>query len=167
MAFDFNADEVFEMAERIERNGAAFYRKAATGASDDESRSFLLDLAAMEDDHLKTFSQMRQSLSRQEQESAVFDPDNENVLYLRAHADGQVFDMKADPSEFLEGGRTMRETLRKAIELEKDSIVFYLGIKEMVPERLGRGHVEDVIKQEMGHIALLSEKLRSEQQEIR
>ena len=29
----FNADEVFEMAEQIERNGAAFYRKAAQGAA--------------------------------------------------------------------------------------------------------------------------------------
>ena len=28
MAFVFNADEVFEMAEQIERNGAAFYRLA-------------------------------------------------------------------------------------------------------------------------------------------
>ena len=25
----FNADEILEMAQRIERNGAAFYRKAA------------------------------------------------------------------------------------------------------------------------------------------
>ena len=29
MAFDFNADEIYEMAQQIERNGAAFYRKAA------------------------------------------------------------------------------------------------------------------------------------------
>jgi hypothetical protein len=29
MSYDFNADDVFEMAEQIERNGAVFYRKAA------------------------------------------------------------------------------------------------------------------------------------------
>ena len=28
----FNADEVFEMAEKIEKNGADFYRKAAEKA---------------------------------------------------------------------------------------------------------------------------------------
>ncbi len=27
----FNADEIFEIAEQIERNGAAFYRRAAEG----------------------------------------------------------------------------------------------------------------------------------------
>ena len=29
MAYDFNADEIFEMAIRIEANGAQFYRKKA------------------------------------------------------------------------------------------------------------------------------------------
>jgi len=29
MSYDFNADEVFEMAEQIERNGVRFYREAA------------------------------------------------------------------------------------------------------------------------------------------
>ena len=29
MGLDFNADEVFEIAEQIERNGAEFYRTAA------------------------------------------------------------------------------------------------------------------------------------------
>ena len=159
MEITFNADEVYEIAEQIERNGAAFYRKAAEGAPDEENRSFLLELAAMEDEHEKTFSEMRREFSTQEKESTVFDPDNQMALYLRAHADGKVFDVKADPCEFLEGGKTMREIIKKAIELEKDSIVFYLGMKEMVPERLGKGRIEDIIKQEMGHITLLSEKL--------
>ena len=29
MGIDFNADEVFEIAEQIERNGAKFYRNVA------------------------------------------------------------------------------------------------------------------------------------------
>ena len=35
MGITFNANEVFEMAEEIERNGAKFYRQAAEKASDD------------------------------------------------------------------------------------------------------------------------------------
>ncbi|MBF0205078.1 MAG: rubrerythrin, partial [Desulfamplus sp.] len=30
MAYNFNADEIFKVAIRIEENGAAFYRKAAS-----------------------------------------------------------------------------------------------------------------------------------------
>ena len=53
----------------------------------------------------------------------------------------------------------MVEILKSAIEAEKDSIVFYLGMKEAVPENLGKGRIETIIKEEMGHIRLLSKEL--------
>ena len=34
MSTKFSADEIYEMAEQIERNGAAFYRKAAASFDD-------------------------------------------------------------------------------------------------------------------------------------
>ncbi|HRS71257.1 MAG TPA: ferritin family protein, partial [Anaerohalosphaeraceae bacterium] len=63
MAITFNADEIFEMAEEIERNGAAFYREAAAKASREDIKKMLLDLAAMEEGHEQTFAQMRKKLS--------------------------------------------------------------------------------------------------------
>ncbi|MBU1195303.1 MAG: hypothetical protein KKE62_15610 [Proteobacteria bacterium] len=42
MTYDFNAAEAFEMAIQIEKNGAAFYRKAASlqkEGSDDNTES--------------------------------------------------------------------------------------------------------------------------------
>lgn len=83
------------------------------------------------------------------------------MLYLQAMADGYVFDIRSDPSELLTGKETLADILRTAIGLEKDSIVFYLGIRDMVPERLGRDKVNDIIKQEMSHITILSKKLSS------
>ncbi|GAH47433.1 unnamed protein product [marine sediment metagenome] len=55
MGITFNADEIFEMAEEIERNGAKYYREAAEKASDKKTKQMLLDMAAMEDEHLETF----------------------------------------------------------------------------------------------------------------
>jgi len=161
MSIQFNADEVFEMAEQIERNGAKFYRKAAKGAEDAGTEKFLLELAAMEDDHEKTFASMRAALSPQERTSTVFDPEGEAGMYLQAMAGGYVFDMRVDPAELLTGQETLPEVLRTAIGLEKDSIVFYLGMKEMVPERLGKDKITGIIKEEMGHITTLSNKLAS------
>ena len=57
MANNFNVDEVLEMAEEIERNGGAFYRKAASNASDKETGNLLLEMAEMEDGHLKVFQE--------------------------------------------------------------------------------------------------------------
>lgn len=48
-----------------------------------------------------------------------------------------------------------------AIGLEKDSIVFYLGMKEAVPQRSGRDKIEGIIKEEMRHMATLSRELET------
>jgi rubrerythrin len=89
----------------------------------------------------------------------VPDPYGEAILYVRGMADGHVFDVRKDPSERLTGKETMEDILRTAIGLEKDSIVFYLGIKEIVPERLSKQRIDDIIKEEMGHIAILSQEM--------
>ena len=51
MSYDFSANEVFEMAEQIERNGALFYKSAAEGTTDRSAKDFLLGLSAMEEQH--------------------------------------------------------------------------------------------------------------------
>jgi len=157
MPMPFNADEVFEMAEQIERNGAKFYRAAAGKFPD--VRQMLLDLAAMEDEHLKTFQTMRAELSASQTEPPVFDPDNQAQMYLQVMADGHVFDVKADPTEKLTGQETMPDILKTAIGLEKDSIAFYVGLKECVPYKAGKDKVEAIIKEEMSHIAILNKKM--------
>ena len=91
MSYDFNADDVFEMAEQIEKNGAIFYRQAAADVSEEDAKTFLLDLAAMEDDHEKTFSTMRKTLSEKEKTTTVFDPNGEAAGYLKALADTRIF----------------------------------------------------------------------------
>jgi len=158
MSINFSADEIFEMAEQIERNGAKFYRRAAEGSFEEGCKRKLLELADMEVSHEKTFAAMRAELSRKETKPVVFDPYGEAALYLQAMADGYVFDVNADPSENL-AGKSIEEILKTAIELEKDSIVFYLGLRDMVPENLGKGKVEKIIKEEMGHVTLLSGEL--------
>jgi rubrerythrin len=161
MTISISADGVLEIAEQIERNGARFYRRASQGFSDPRARELLLDLAIMEDGHERVFAAMRADLSLQERDSTVPDPYAEAVLHLGGMADGPLLDVMADPSERLTGKETMEEILRTAIGLEKDSLVYYLGIKTMVPERLGRDKIDAVIEQEMGHIAMLTKELAS------
>ncbi len=165
MTFDFNADEIFAMAEQIEINGAKFYRKMADNISDVPIRQLFLDFAAMEDDHKKVFADLRAKLSDQERESRVFDPEGESAQYLQALADIRVFDKKAEDSFSLSGGLDEPEKLRDvfwgAISREKESIVFYLGLKGLVPENLGRNKIDDIIREEMKHLRLLSNELAS------
>jgi len=159
MGFPFNEEEILEMAAQIERNGARFYRRAAEGNMDPQKRQLLLDLAAMEDDHERVFASMRGDLSEEKPEETAFDPEGQAALYLRSIADEHVFDVKADPVKLLSGEDTLEDILMIAMGMEKDSITFYLGMKDLVPERLGKDRIDGIIKEEMNHLASLSHEL--------
>ena len=162
MSYYFNADEIFEMAEQIEKNGAKFYRRAAKQTTSPDIRQFLLDLAAMEDGHEKLFASMRADMLKQGQAVTVdpiFDPEGEAGLYLRAMADGHIFDVRANPDEDLTGEESMEDIFQLAIGREKDSVVFYVGMKDMVSKKLGKDKIDGIIKEEMSHVTMLSREL--------
>lgn len=165
MSFQFNADEIFEMAEQIERNGARFYRKAARMVEGEKITKLLLDLAVWEDGHEKVFAALREGLTASERQPTTFDPDHESSLYLRAMADGHVFDVQLDPADLLTGKETGAEILKLALGQEKDSIVFYLGLKEMIAESGSKEKIDKIIAEEMRHIGFLNReasRLRNE-----
>ena len=128
MSITFNADEIFEMAEQIERNGAAFYREAAQKAPDVDTKKMMLDLGAMEEGHEKTFAQMRKELSAGEKEPTIYDPHNEAAQYLQTMADFHGTEGKAGPLDKLTGNESMEELLKIALQAEKDSIAFMLSL---------------------------------------
>lgn len=153
MANEFNANDIFEIAKQIEINGAKFYREAANRVDEAPHKDFLLGLAVMEDSHEQTFADMQKDLGDAETVATAFDPEDENALYLKALADTRVFFEKDQPES------TMKGILTAAIGAEKDSIAFYLGMKELVSEKLGKSKIDDIIKEEMRHIQMLAAKL--------
>jgi rubrerythrin len=159
MSVTFNADEVFEMAEQIERNGTKFYREAAANASDRQIKDMFLRFASMEDTHLRTFQQMRKSLSEREKEETTFDPEGEASLYLQALADSRGFEGRKSSRVKLTGQESTQELFDIAIAAEKNSVLYYVGLKELVPAEAGRDKVEAIIREEIGHLAELRRQL--------
>ncbi len=150
----FNIDEAFRIAVQIEANGVKFYNKAAENSTDSKVKQYFLELADMEKEHIKIFTQMRKEFG--EKQDDFLDPFEEVKAYLRAFVDGKVFSLDEDPSEKLTGHETYKDILSIAINLEKESIVFYLGIKKMIPEDFGKDKINKILDEEMQHIALLS-----------
>ncbi len=161
MSISFNAIEVFEIAERVERNSVKFYRRAAEAISDQDLSEILLSLAEFEKEHEKTFADMRKQISNKEWDLITFDPENEMSLYLRTIADSHIFDPKKDPGEQLKGKKTPEDILKFAVKSEKDSIIFYLGLKKFVPAKAGKDKVDEIIQEEMEHIAELNKRLEA------
>ncbi len=161
MPITFNADEIFEIAEQIERNGVKFYRKAADNAPDKEIKQMLLEMADMEAGHLGTFEHMRRHLTRREKAETVFDPDNEASLYLQTMAEAHGSEGRKSPTEELTGTESIEEILKIALNAEKDSVIYYFGLRSFVPPKAGRDKVAAIIAEEIEHITTLNRKLAS------
>ena len=155
----YSVDEIFEMAEQIERNGGRFYRAAAEKFP--AVRELLLRLAEWEDAHVKTFAAMRVELATGEARPPVYDPDDQMQMYVRAMADGHIFNPKADPDERVADTDTPEDILHLAINVERDSIAFYTGLKRSVTQAEGKDKVEAIIKEEISHVAILTKELEA------
>ena len=162
MSFAFSADEIFKLAERIEKNGAEFYRRAAEAASCGNAQKVFTELAAMEDAHEQIFADLRKELSASEKSSGTFDPEGEAEQYLASLANSRVF---TDPESPLAGPVTacsdelLKDIYKFALSREKDSIAFYLGMRDLVATEAGKCKVDDIIREEMHHVRTLTEAL--------
>lgn len=148
------AEDVFTMAIRIEENGNAFYAGAASRTQDAQAKKLFEDLARMEEGHIKAFKALR-SMLPDLFAGTVWDPEGLAESYLQASADTHVFTVEAAKSR-LEKGMTPAQVLDVAIQFEKDSVVFFLGMKELLPDTKGKGEIDRLIMAEMDHIRMLS-----------
>ncbi len=159
MADSYDAREIFDMAVEIERRGAEYYRKASEQASDRKIKEFMLELAKMEEKHLETFTAMKQEFLGENGHMEVVDPDDEMSRYLEQIASAHGWEGKASPVKEFTGNETLQEILTRAIAAEKDSINFYVGLKESVNTQKGRDEVDEIIREEISHVAKLNDYL--------
>ncbi len=157
MSLRFNADEIFSMAVQIERNGQAFYQKAADMQKDEATRDYFLNLVDMEKEHVATFQKMKEQFSDAGESMDLYD---EAGAYLAAMADGYKVEGSPRVTAALTGNETIEEVLRLAIGLEKDAVLFYLGMKDVVPETLGKDKVDFIIEEEKQHLVMLTAELK-------
>lgn len=158
MTRKFNAIEVFEIAEQIERNGAAFYHKAAELFEDSDVGELFTRLADWEVKHEAVLADMRKALAAQPAELLTFDPE-ETPLDAKAMAGLASFGLQTDPSRELAGCKTRADALKLALQKEKDTVVYYTGLKEFVRLAAVRDEISDIIREELRHIRIVNQSL--------
>lgn len=152
MADIFGSSEIVEMGIQIEKNGKDFYDTLAGQSQDEKAKGIFKYLAAEEEKHIATFQKMLDAVNK-------YDPPEsypgEYFAYMRALASEHVFTEENKGEEIAKGIKSDREAVDMGIKLEKDSMVFYEGIKKVVPE--GQHKVIDaLIAQETEHFNQLS-----------
>jgi len=75
--------------------------------------------------------------------------------YCASMADMHVF----NDAEIKDGD--LESILHRALRAEKDTIAFFAGMMYLIPENLGRNQVDNIIKEEIGHINILTKKLQN------
>lgn len=158
-AIFYNANEVFEMAIQIERNGEQFYAKAAESVQDTKAKNLLRQLRDMESEHQSVFKQLYQRWSDDTLQSFHFDPEGHLGLYLKAAADSHVFHQNLSIEQIFGSSPTLEKILETALRFEEDSVTFFLGMQSLIPDELGKTKIAHLILEEQGHIQFITQNL--------
>ena len=153
MALTFSASELINIAIGIEGRGIAFYDTMARSTENAEARDIFQCLADMERTHVHIFQGMLGETDKyQPQESYA----GEYAAYLQALVDSAVFTDDSITSEMATQLSSDIEAMELAIGAEKDSILFYYEMKEIMPQR-AQPTVNKIITEEKSHLRELSE----------
>ena len=113
MTVTFNASEVLEIAEQIERNGTKFYRKAAEIFVNSRICKMLLRLADWEAKHEKIFARMRKQLSEHSREQRIL-RSKQMIPEPKVMAGLAVFGIRPDPADELSSKEGKIDIIRMA-----------------------------------------------------
>jgi len=153
MSVLFSGGELINIAIGIERNGLAFYKSLLKGEKDVMARGAYKYLADMEQQHLKTFQGMLNAVGEYGHPEIYTE---EYDLYLKALIDSAVFTDDQAAREMAENVRSSAEAIQIALGAEKDSILFYYEMRNLVRER-DQETVDKIIEEEKSHMRQLSD----------
>lgn len=153
MSISFYGNELINIAIGIERRGIAFYDVMAKSTRSAAAQDVFHYLVGMEREHIQAFQNMLDEADRYEIPETYA---KEYGAYLQALVDSAVFTDDMVASEMATQADSDIKALELAISAEKDSILFYYGMKEIMPKR-AHPTLDKIIAEEKLHLSQLSE----------
>jgi len=153
MAIFFSASELVNIAIGIEKSGLAFYQSLVKKEKGVMARGAYKYLAEMEEKHIKTFRSMLDAVGEYRPPETYTE---EYDLYLKALVDSAVFTDDKVAREMAEKANSSAEAIQIGLGAEKDSILFYSAMRNLVPER-DRKVMDRIIEEEKSHLRQLSD----------
>ncbi|MBA7700493.1 hypothetical protein ES703_109207 [subsurface metagenome] len=153
MSISFSGSELINIAIGIERRGIAFYDIMTRSTENATARDVFQHLADMEREHVQIFQGMLSEANRYQPSEAYT---GEYAAYLQALVDSAVFTDDIVTSEMAARVESDIEAMELAIGTEKDSILFYYGMRDIMPQGV-QPTVNKIITEEKSHLRLLSE----------
>jgi len=149
----FAGSEIVELGIQIEKNGRDFYRTLMVQSKNPKAVDIFKYLAIEEEKHIAVFQKILSSLENYQPAEAY---PGEYFAYMNALASEYVFTQRNKGEEIAKSIKSDKEAVEKGIGFEKDSIIFYEGMKKVVLE-YDQKVVAALIAQEQMHLRQLTE----------
>ena len=143
-------------AEQFEQNGTAFYNLASQYTTDPMVCNKLKKLADMETDHEQFFTDIKSKYSAGSGSSMLPDKGDDIVAYIEAIQANKIFNFDLNVKKLFSDDATLEDIMGVAIALEKDSIVFYTGLLNIIPDKTIQEVLNRIIREEISHLAIVS-----------
>jgi rubrerythrin len=148
MATVFYLSEIVNFAIEREQQSAELYQMLADNTVNAEHKKIFEQLVEEEHHHEEFYANILDQVKK-EQSPNVHEGE-EYAAYMKALIDEartlkSVSDLNIND---------IKAVLDYGIGREKDSVVFYTGLKNFVPET-AKAHIDDIIREEAKHIAIL------------
>jgi len=153
----FTAAEALEMAMEIERNGEKFYNAVAEESADSEVEALFEDLAAQERAHYRVFERMLGGVQSAPPALPAEEYDQYEA-YIQVALDNALFSGPDKALDLAKQAADREIALRAALGFEKDTLLFFYDLREMVGED-ERDAVSAIIGEEKKHLRRLADML--------
>ena len=152
MSISFSGSELINVALSIEHSGIAFYDIMTKSTENEAARTAFKYLADMERQHVKAFQDMLGETGKYKSADTITE---EHAGYVKALVDSAVFSDDMLNSELANKVNSDIDAVELAIGAEKDSILFYYEMKELMPQN-AQAAVNGIISEEKTHLGQLS-----------
>ena len=153
----FTGSEIVEFGIQIEKNGRDFYNTLINQSKNQKAKDTFKYLAGEEEKHITVFQEILNRVGKYEPPESY---PGEYFAYMSSLASEHVFTQKDKGVETAKNTKSDKEAIDLGIGFEKDSIIFYEGMKKVV---LGHDHkvIDELIMQEQSHLRQLSDLKKS------
>ena len=147
----FAGSEIVEIGIQIEKNGKDFYETLAKKSKNQKAKGIFQYLAGEETKHIAVFQKLLDSVHKYEPPESY---PGEYFAYMNALASEHIFTQKDKGSQIAKDVTADKEAIDMGMGFERDSIIFYEGMKKVVPD-YDIKVIDELITQEQSHLRQL------------
>lgn len=152
MVMRFSPQEILTMAVELEKKGMAFYEELAQKTTNPSAKEAFSFLRNEEEKHLEFFSSL---LGEVDQGTGFIDTMEEVENYLGAIVESGVLGKVLKGMGLPSSEADLVEVISFGIEVEKESILFYQGFVDFIPQEKMEW-LQAVIDEERRHFVYLT-----------